>query len=257
MRSRFLLPCALVGGSLLAACSNDVATSPTAEAAAVNASVSSGETFSRIGITNPSTTYYSMGVGAVKQMYATLYYSKGGTLAGVPYAAWMAVDPCIAKVTTAYPSWGKVTGVKSGTTLIIATAWGKADTVKVTVSGTGNLDPYCYTRLWTFNTSDVSFTGTPATSYSVKSGETLKKVVLFAPKYPIKVGQTIKLVSELWYSGGGKLNGVPYVNYTSTDGSVATIDYRTGYATGRKIGRTKIIVRMGTNMADTVPLYVQ
>ena len=256
MRSRFLLPCALVGSSLLAACADNT-TAPSAEAPAVNAAVRSGESFVRVGITNPSTTYYSMGVGAVKQMYATLYYSRGGTLPGVPYTAWMSVDPCIAKVTTSYPSWGKVTGVKSGTTRIISTAFGKADTVKVTVTGTGNLDPYCYTRLWTFNTSDVSFTGTPATSYSVKSGETLRKVVLFAPKYPITVGKTIKLVSELWYSSGGKLNGVPYVTFTSTDGSVASIDYRTGYATGRKIGRTKIIVRMGTNMADTVPLYVK
>ena len=93
MRSRFLLPCALAGGSLLAACSNDVATSPTTEAPAVNAAVRSGESFSRIVVTNPSTSYYSMGVGAVKQMYSTLYYSSGGTLPGVPYAAWHAVDP--------------------------------------------------------------------------------------------------------------------------------------------------------------------
>ena len=160
-------------------------------------------------------------------------------------------------MTTTSPSWGKVTGVKSGTTLLIATAFGKSDTVKVTVTGTGNLDSGCYTRLWTFNTNDVSFTGTPATSYSVRSGETLRKVVLFAPKTPAKVGYTKKLISELWYSSGGKLNGVPYVTFTSTDGSVASIDYRSGIATGRKIGRTKIIVRMGTSMADTVPLYVQ
>jgi hypothetical protein len=253
MRPRYIVALATLG--VFTACNDATAPrEPLRAPSDLNASVRTGEKFTKIAITSPNVTATTMYVGAYKQMYATLYYSLGGTLAGVPYAQWSSVDPCIASVTSASPSWGRVKGVKAGKTKIIASAWGKADTITVTVSGTGNTDPNCYTRTWSFNTSDVSFTGTPATSYGVKTGETLKKLVLFAPKYPMKVGGTLKLVSELWYSGGGKLNGVPYVNFSSTNGAVATVDYRSGYVSAKSVGRTKMIVRLGTNMADTVPL---
>lgn len=256
MRSRFLLPSAVLATSFLAACSDDIATTPNGEAPKVDAAVSTGERYSRIVITTPSTTTYSMTVGGVKQMYSKLIYSSGGYLPGVPYATWTSVDPCIAKVTSASPSWGKVTGIKSGTTKIIASAWGKADTVTVTVTGTGNLNSSCYTQLWSFNTNDVSFTGTPATSYGVKSGETLRKLVLFAPKETWPIGRQRSVIGELWYSGGGKLNAKGYANFMSTDGSVASIDYRSGLVTTKKAGRTKLILSLG-NMRDTVPLYVK
>ena len=42
----------------------------------------------------------------------------------------------------------------------------------------------------------------------------------------------------------------------STDGSVASIDYRSGLVTTKKAGRTKLILSLG-NMRDTVPLYVK
>jgi len=258
MRSRFLLPCALLGSSLLAACSDDTATTPNGEAPPVANALTTGEKFSYIKITSPTTTTYSLGVGGIKQMYAKLYFSLGGVLSSTPYATWYSVDPCIAKVTSASPSWGKVTGVKYGTTKVIVTYGGKADTVKVSVTGTGNLDSGCYTRLWTFNTSDVSFTGTPATSYYVKSGEVLKKLVLFAPKDYTSwyVGKQKYVIGELWYNYGGKLNGRPYVSFMSTDGSVASIDPKTGYVIARKVGRTKLIMSLG-NKADTIPLYVK
>ena len=257
MRKRHLAPLALLTGVLLSACADDV-TAPTPAATEPTASADAyiSGSFTKIAITTPTTTYYSLGVGGVKQMYGRLYYSNGGYISSSPYASWSSVDPCIAKVTSAYPSWGKVTGIKSGTVYIIASAWGKADSVKVTVTGTGNLDSGCYTRWWTWNYNDPSFTASPATSYSVKSGETLRKLVTFAPKSSIKVGYTYNLITEMWYSGGGKLNGEPYVTYSTQNGAVATIDAKTGVVKGRAVGKTKAFAKLGS-MADTVPIIIQ
>jgi hypothetical protein len=80
--------------------------------------------------------------------------------------------------------------------------------------------------------------------------------VLLAPKSPIAVGGKVTLRSELWYSKGGKLNGVNYVTFSTSDGSIATINSK-GVAVGRKAGRVKVIARLGTTFADTVPLYVK
>jgi hypothetical protein len=258
MRSRSLVPAMLVLVTAATAC-GDAATAPNAigPSATPSASVRTGETFRKIAITSPSVSALSLTTGTIKQMAGTLYYSLGGTLPSSPYAAWSSSDPCVATVTSAYPSWGKVTAVAPGTARIIASVWGKADTVTVTVTGTGTPSQACYDKLWYFNTSDVSFTGTPSTSYHVSAGETLKKVVLFAPKDTLTVSELRTLSSELWYSAGGKLNGVPYVNFTSTDAGVATVDFQKGVVTARAPGRTKLIVRLGTNMADTVPVFVK
>jgi hypothetical protein len=255
MRPRPFAPLALAISLLASACADDVtAPTPAADAPAVASPYISGS-FQRIVITTPSTSYYSMGVGGVKQMYGRLYYTSG-SISSSPYASWSSVDPCVAKVSSVSPTWGKVTGIKSGTVYIIASAWGKADTVKVTVTGTGNLDSGCYTRWWTWNYNDASFTATPATSYSVKSGEVLKKLVTFAPKSSIKVGYTYNLLTEMWYSGGGKLKGEPYVTYTTQNGLIATIDAKTGVVRGRAVGKTKAIAKLGS-MSDTVPIIIQ
>jgi uncharacterized protein YjdB len=267
MRSRSLVPARFILrttltsvalGGALAAC-QDGSPSPTGPGAASlapRASVTTGEVPVRLGITNPSASTYSLAAGSSKQMSGTIYYSKGGTLPSSPYAAWSSSDPCVATVTSAYPSWGKVVGVAPGTARIIASAWGHADTVTVTVTGTGTASSACYSRLWTFNLNDASFTGTPATSYLVKAGEHLSKLVLFAPKDSLAVGTTRKLVGEMWYDQGGKLNGLGYVNFTSTDGSVAAVDFQNGVVTPKARGRTKVIMHLG-NMADTVPVYVR
>ena len=262
MTLRKLAPIVIVGGALLTACS-DVSTAPmaeeTVEPGAVNAAIRSGETYKYIAIKDPSTTTYSMAVGASKQMLATLYYSLGGTLSSNPYATWYSVDPCVATVTTASPSWGMVKGVKAGTTMIIATAWGKSDTVTVSVTGTGNLDLTCETRLWTFNWSDVSFTGTPQGTYTKMptTGATISKVVTFGWKDTLTVGQTRDLKGELWYTDGTKLNAESYgARYISTNGTVATVSSISGLVTAVAKGRTKIIQTLGSK-ADTVPVFVR
>jgi hypothetical protein len=260
MRNSALASVLLIG-TLASACSdNPIAMEPaTLNPDGATMSVKAGETFSHVRITNPTVKSVSSTVGGARQMAATLYYSAGGTLPGAPYTQWRSMDACVASVTNASPSWGLVRGVKAGTTLIIAETWGKADTVAVTVTGTGNLDPTCADREWSWDYSDVSFTGTPATRYKVAAGEKMTRVVLFAgpkPDYTISAGKSVTLRSELWYSRGGKLNGRGFVTFSVTDGSVASIS-STGVVTGRTSGRTKVIARLGTSHADTVPLYVR
>jgi hypothetical protein len=260
MKRAALVPVVLVGAVLVTACSENVVgvDSPGLTASEPSLAVSAGEVYSHIKITNPSVKSVSMTVGGSRQMSGTLYYSAGGKLPSAPYAQWRSTDPCVATVTNLSPSWGLVRGVKSGTTRIIAETWGKADTVTVSVTGTGDLDPGCADRQWSWNWSDVSFTGTPATSYGVAPGETLRQVVFFAgprPDWTLLTGKQVTLRSELWYSRGGKLNGRGYVTFSSLDHSVATISSR-GVVTGRGAGRTKLIARLGT-LADTVPIHVR
>jgi hypothetical protein len=262
MRHSILASVALLGTLGLAACEDNpmgVEQQPALAETGPSLAVSSGESFSYIKITNPSTATASLAPGGTLQMGGTLFYSAGGTLSSNPYAQWRSTDVCVATVTNAYPSWGLVKGLKSGTTKIIAEAWGKADTVTVTVSGTNYPSSSCYDAQWSWNYNDVSFTGTPSTSYGTAGGEALKKLVLFAgpkPDYTILVAGKVTLRSELWYSLGGKLNGKGYVTFSVTDGSVASITSG-GVVTGLKPGRTKVIARLGSTYADTVPLYVK
>jgi hypothetical protein len=260
MRKATVAAVMVLGSALVAGCSDSPLglDEPGLVPSDPSLAVSVGETFSHIKITTPSVKSVSMTVGGSRQMAATLYYSAGGTLAGVPYAHWRSTDPCVATVTSASPSWGLVRGVKSGTTKIIADSWYKADTVTVTVTGTGDLDPGCALRQWVWDWKDVSFTGTPASSYSVASGEKLVQVVLFAgpkPDWTIARGSTVTLRSEMWYDRGGKRNGRGSVTFASFDHSVATISSR-GVVTGHAAGRTKIVARLG-NLADTVPIFVR
>ena len=266
MNARKLSPLFLLGGALwtgllLTRC-GEGSTAPEAvedaEPGPASAAVQTGETFKSIAITNPTTTTFGMGVGGSYQMRATLYYSLGGTRDGVPYTAWSAVDPCITSVTSVSPSWGLAKGVKAGSTLVIATAFGKSDTVKVTVTGIGNTDPTCETRIWTFNFADASFTTIPKYTIMPLTGETLTRIVLFGWKDTLLVGATRDLRSEMQYTGVGRLNGELHgVKYFSTDGRVATVDPRTGAVRAVASGRTRMIVSLGTGKTDTVPVYVR
>jgi len=252
MRSRNFISVALLSGAFLTACS-DAATAPNAEAPAVSAAIRSGEKLVRVAITSPTATSISLGVGATAQLTSKMYYSRGGSLPGVPYVAYSSSDPCVATVTSAYPSWGRVKGVRGGTVQIYAEAWGKADTITVTVEGSGNLDPNCGERRKAARRADESF-GNPAGSYSVRAGEKLTKLVLFAPKASVPAGRKVKLVAELWYSGGGKLLANRYVWFNSTAPATASV-VRGGDVTGRTPGTANVIVHLG-NMADTVPVTV-
>jgi hypothetical protein len=260
MRKSILVSAVAFATALTAACNDsplgiDQAALQQPEA---SLSIQTGDTYSHITLTDPSAPTFGMAVGGSKQMSALLHYTSGATLASAPYAQWMSSNNCVASVTSANPSWGMVRGVKAGTARIIVSSWGKADTVTVTVTGTGDLDPGCEARQWSWDYSDVSFTGTPATSYGTSAGEVLRQVVLFAsprPTYTIRRGATHTVRSELWYSRGGKLNGAGFVNFSTTDGSVATITNR-GVVTGRGAGRVKVIARLG-QFSDTVPLYVR
>lgn len=251
--SRLLGVC--MAGMAAIACADEI-TTPALSESEPSESVSAGEKFVAVEITNPDRPSFSLRVGQNKQMTARLRYNRGGSLPSAPYAQWMSTNNCVASVTNSYGNWGKVTGVKAGTALIIVTAFGKADTVKVKVEGTGNRDSGCEKREWSWDYDDISFTGKPASSYNVRAGEKLKRLVLFAPKEPLRVGEKTKVISELWYDKGGKLNGAGYVTFMSTDGSIATINSK-GVVTGRSPGRVKLIARLGTSYADTVPLIVQ
>jgi uncharacterized protein YjdB len=252
MRSRNFISVVLLGGAFLTACS-DAATSPEAEAPNVSAAVKRGEKFVKVAITSPTAPSISLGVGATAQITSKLYYNRGGTLKGAPYVAYSSSDPCVATVTSAYPSWGLVKGVKGGTVQIYAEAWGKADTITVTVEGSDDLDPSCGERRAAARRADESF-GLPAGSYAVKAGEKLTKLVLFAPKAPVVAGQKVTLVAELWYSGGGKLLANRYVGFRSTAPSVASVATG-GVVRGVAPSTANVIVRLGT-MADTVPVTV-
>ena len=255
MRRAILSSVAVLSSVLSAACSDSPTSVAPLEVSGPSLGVTTGETFSHIALTDPAATSISLGVGATQQMAATLFYSQGGTLPSAPYGQWMSMDECVATVTNASPSWGLVKGVKAGTAKIIVSAWGKADTVSVSVTGTGDLDPTCAERQWQWDYSDVSFTGAPATSYAVGAGETLKQVVLFAPKDTLAVGTKKTLRAEMWYSKGGKLNGKGYVGFSTTDGSIATIN-SSGVVLAKAAGRVKVIARLGA-LADTGPLYVK
>lgn len=225
-----------------------------------NMAISTGEVFSFITIDTPAADNMSLGLGSTYQMLATLHYSAGGFLSSAPYASWRSSDSCVATVTNASPSWGLVNGVATGTAKIIVEAWGKADTVTVSVGGSSPPTAACYDKEWTWDYSDVSFTGTPLSStlYGVAAGEKLKKVVLFAgpkPDYTISVGLKTVLKSELWYDKGGKISGRGYVTFSVSDGSVASVNAN-GAVLGLRAGRTKVIARLGS-LADTVPLYVR
>lgn len=222
--------------------------------------LSPGETFSFITIDDPAEASVSMTEGSTSQMLATLHYSLGGTLLGVPYANWRSSDNCVATVSSALPSWGLVTGVAAGTAHIIVESWGKSDTVSVTVAGPSAPSAACYENDWSWNYNDVSFTGTPRTpkKWSVGAGEKLVRVVLFAgpkPDYTILRGAKTTLKSEMWYDRGGKTGGKGYVVFSVTEGSVASVN-NLGVVTGLNPGRTKVIARLGT-LADTVPIYVR
>ena len=260
MRFTHIAPAIVLGTVLLNGCGESpVAVEPSMlSESEPSLAVRTGETLSKLVIKDPSTSAFTLGLGDSKQMSATLMYSRGGTLSSAPYATWRSSDNCVATVTSASPSWGRVRGVRSGTALIISEAWGKADTVKVTVSGSNYPTKACYDAEWSWDYSDVSFTGSPASSYTVRAGEALRKLVLFAgpnSNYTIGVGAQAPLRGEMWYSKGGKLNAAGYATFAVTDGSVADIN-RKGVVTGLKAGRTKVIVRLG-EFSDTVPLYVR
>jgi hypothetical protein len=261
MRKQLLAVCVLMASVLASACEEiPTGTSdPGLLDGHAQRAVSAGEAFTHIGITTPDTDALAMTVGETRPFSARLFYSAGGYLPSSPYAQWRSTDPCVATVTNTSPRWGVVTGLRAGTTRIIAEAWGSADTVTVTVSGDEDLDPGCDDRQWLWDYDDVSFTANYAKPYGVAPGEKLVRLVLFArprPDYTIATGQKSTLRSELWYDGGGKLNGKKWVQFRSTDASVAQVTSRGGTVTGVAPGRTKIIASLG-QFSDTVPLYVR
>jgi hypothetical protein len=252
---------AFVGlGFLMAACA-DSATEPTSNVNALvdteaSLAVRTGEVFSRTAING--LTSRSLTVGSTLQLSNTLYYSLGGTLSGIPYSSWRSTDPCVVTVTSASPSWGNLKGISAGSAKVIATAFGKSDTVSVTVTGDGNLDSKCSNVIEPLPSSNYSM-GTPATRYGTKAGEKPTRIVLFAPPSPLAVGTKQKLVAEMWYSAGGKLLANTYVTFETTDGAIATVvtgsGATNGTVTARKVGAARIIARLG-QFADTVMVRV-
>jgi hypothetical protein len=256
----------LLASALVSACAdhdNSASTAPAAEQPApLNARIRTGEKFVRVGITNPATTSHALSVGATKQMAATLYYNLGGTIDSKPYATWYSVDPCVASVSTTFLTKGLVKGVRAGSTKIIVTAFGKSDTVNVTVSGAGNLDARCEERLWGFNFRDVSFTTKPAPFYPYpkmpKTGARIGKLVTLGWTDTLSVGQRRDVKSELWYTDGARLNAELYgARYLSTNGAVASVNSMTGAVVAVSKGRTTIIQKLGNSLADTIPVIVR
>lgn len=239
MRTRALIPLALLGASV-AACADSTAPEPTPSTPQIaSASVSTGETLSSVRITYPSGSSVTLGAGSSLQMRSMLYYSRGGTLNGVPYVQWSSSNPCVASVSSKYPSFGLVKGLRSGTTTIEARFAGKTDVVTVTV--TGGSSSGC--SVPTASAPGDPSNGTPSTRYGVRAGEKLVRLVVFNPKSAVRVGQTVRIATELWYSGGGKLNAQWYVRPYSTNNSVATMSGTN--LTGRSAGRAMVIAALG------------
>ena len=266
MSARKLSALVLLASALVSACADhddSASTAPEAEQPApVSAAIRTGERFVRVGITNPAATSYSLSVGASKQMAATMYYNLGGTLDSKPYATWHSVNPCVASVSTSFLTKGLVKGVRAGSTKIIVTAFGKSDTVDVTVSGAGNLDVTCEQRVWGFNFKDISFTTKPAPYYPYPrmpvTGAKIRRLVTFGWTDTLAVGQRRDIKSELHYTDDAKLNAEPYgARYLSTNGAVATVNSTTGLVVAVAKGRTTIIQKLGNSLADTIPVIVR
>lgn len=245
MRPRILASAAVLGAAFLSACT-DTSTAPEADKAEVNAAVRNGERLSRVVLSASKT---SVRVGQSASISSRMYFSRGGTLAGGGFVRYSSTEPCVAVAFR-----GGFRGVKAGTSLIIGEFAGKADTVKVTVTGGGNTDPGCEKRYTVGGPNDES-NGTPTGRNTVKSGEKMTKLVLFAPRGALRVGSTITLVSEMWYNRGGRYNAAPFVTYRSTNPDVASVAVKGGKVTARRVGSTRVISRLG-QFADTVMVRV-
>jgi hypothetical protein len=245
MRPRIFASAALLGATFLSACT-DASTAPEAETAEVNAAVRNGERLSRVVLSASRT---SVRVGQSAAISAKMYFSRGGTLPGGGFVRYASTEPCVAAAFR-----GGFRGIKAGTALIIGEFAGKSDTVKVTVTGSGNTDPNCEKRYTVGGPNDES-NGSPAGRNTVKSGEKMTRLVLFAPKGALRVGSAITLVSEMWYNRGGRYNAVNFATYRSTNPSVASVATKGGKVTARAAGTTKVISRLG-QFADTVLVRV-
>jgi hypothetical protein len=245
-RARRLAPAALLLSAAvasLAAC-GDAATAP--EAARASAAVQMGERLVGVVVTTPQA---QIGVGASVTLKTTLRFHLGGTLSGNGWASWASSDPCVATV-----KLGVVQGVAAGTALIIAQRNAFADTVKITVTGTTNLDPTCASRYVVGGPTDES-NGTPLGRNTVTSGETMTKLVLYAPRAALRVGSTYQLASEMWYNRGGRYDGTKWLSFRSTNPAAASVAPMGGLVTARGVGTTRVIATLG-QYADTVLVTV-
>jgi uncharacterized protein YjdB len=176
-------------------------------------------------------------------------FHLGGTLTGNGWVSWASSDPCVATV-----KLGVVKAVAAGTALIIGQRGAFADTVKVTVTGGGNLDPSCATRYTVGGPNDES-NGTPLGRNTVTSGEKMTKLVLYAPRGALRVGTAYQLASEMWYDRGGRYDGTKWLTFRSTNPTAASVASPGGLVTARGVGTTRVIATLG-QYADTVLVTV-
>ena len=223
-------------------------TAPRGERAvssSVSGSVRSGEKLRRVVLATDSG---AVAVGGALALSSRMYFSRGGELPGTPYVRWSSSDPCVAEV-----SAGVVRGVRGGSATIVARFAGLADTAHVTVAGDSTADPGCEARALAGATDESD--GTPSLRFGARPGERLRRVVLFRAAGPLAAGDSVRLVSELWFSRGGRLSGAERVRFRSLDGAVACVGERSGWLRARGDGVARLVAEFA-GRADTVEVHV-
>jgi hypothetical protein len=234
---------------LLAAACTEPSTSPPARVGA-NASVRTGEKLRRVVITAPGA---ELAVGGALPLSSRMFFSRGGEMPGAPYVRWASSNACIAAVASGAASGTELRGVRRGTVDVIASFAGKADTIRVTVTGDSSAAAECEARRST--RADDESDGQPSARLGVRAGERVTRVVLFNEPGMLMRGDSLLLTSELWFSGGGRLRGPPRVRFASLDAAVARVDERTGWVRGVGSGPARITVRFAA-LADTIEVRV-
>lgn len=234
---------------LVAAACTEPSTSPAARAGA-NATVRTGEKLRRVVIAAPAG---ELTAGGALPLSSRMFFSRGGEMPGAPYVRWSSSNACIASVAGGAANGTELRGLRRGTVEVIASFAGKADTLRVTVTGDSTAAADCEARR-TARADDES-DGQPSARLRVRAGERVTRVVLFNEPGTLMRGDSLLLTSELWFSGGGRLRGPPRVRFSSLDVGVAQVNERSGWVRGLAPGVARIAVRFSA-LADTIEVRV-
>jgi len=92
-------------------------------------------------------------------------------------------------------------------------------------------------------------------SAAVRTGERLTGIVITTGRRTVEPGAVLQLRSQMTFSGGGTLDGAPYVRWASSNPEVAQVSAKTGLVTGIALGTASVVVSFG-GKADTAQVAV-